>query len=69
MRTGLATRRNWAVAAYAADLARQEAAEAARAAELVREFVAAARERPVVRRPRPVPDEAARLAPHTGPSP
>ncbi len=40
-----ATRRNRAVAAHAADLARREAAEDARAAELLREFVAAARER------------------------
>jgi hypothetical protein len=39
-----ATRRNRAVTAHAADLARREAAEAARAAELLREFVAAARE-------------------------
>jgi hypothetical protein len=46
-----ATRRNRAVAAHAADLARREAAEAARAAALLREFVAAARERGLV----PVP--------------
>lgn len=40
-----ATRRDRAVAAHAADLARREEREAARAAELLREFVAAARER------------------------
>jgi hypothetical protein len=39
------TRRNQAVAAHAADLARREATEAARAGEMLREFVAAARER------------------------
>jgi hypothetical protein len=40
-----AARRNRAVAAHAADLARREATEGAQAAELLREFVAAARER------------------------
>jgi hypothetical protein len=40
-----ATERNRAIAAHAADLARREAAEAAQAAELLRGFVAAARER------------------------
>jgi hypothetical protein len=40
-----ATLRNRAIAAHAADLARREAAEAAQAAELLRGFVAAARER------------------------
>nr|MDT0658517.1 hypothetical protein [Micromonospora sp. DSM 115978] len=39
------TQRDRAVAAHAADLARREATEAAQAAELLREFVAAARER------------------------
>jgi len=39
-----ATRRNRAVAAQAADLAQREAAEAARAAKLLREFVVAARD-------------------------
>jgi hypothetical protein len=40
-----ATRRSRAIAAHAADLAWREAAEAARAAELLRDFVVAARER------------------------
>ncbi len=40
-----ATRRNRAVAVHAADLARREAVDAARAAELLREFVTAAGER------------------------
>lgn len=40
-----AARRNRAVAAHAADLAHRQTTEAAQAAQLVREFVAAARER------------------------
>ena len=40
-----AARRARAVAVHAADLARREAAEAAQAAEMLRDFVAAARER------------------------
>lgn len=39
------TQRDRAVAAHAADLARRRAVEAAQAADLLREFVAAARER------------------------
>jgi hypothetical protein len=40
-----ATRRDRAISAHAADLARRQAAESAQAAELLREFVAGARER------------------------
>jgi hypothetical protein len=40
-----ATRRDRAIAAHAADLARRQAADAVRASELLREFVVAARER------------------------